>query len=105
MKFTWKMAIAITALALAACKPQSNMISLGGAPTDDSAVVARVKEGTMLMRGLDGKHLELNQKANPFKRRCFCHIAGPSQTACDEHSVRAHHTNGEHALLRSRRRP
>lgn len=76
MKFSLKVMIIAAALALTACKPQPKMIPLGGASADDPAVVARVKEGTMLMRGLDGKRLELNETANPFSDAAFAILPG-----------------------------
>lgn len=42
------------------------MISLGGAAIDDSAAVARVREGSMLVRGIDEQRMKVADVPNPF---------------------------------------
>ncbi len=53
---------------LAACGKggAEKMVSLGGAAIDDPAAVARVREGSMLVRGIDEQRMKMEDVQNPF---------------------------------------
>ncbi len=76
MKSRLTLVLAIAALTLVACKQQPRMIPLGGAPDSDHRAVARIKEGSMLLRGADKKRLELSQIPNPFSDAVFALLPG-----------------------------
>ena len=76
MKSRLMLLLMLAVLTLAACKQQPRMIPLGGAPDGDHRTVARIKEGSMLLRGLDRKRLELGQIPNPFSDAVFAVLPG-----------------------------
>jgi hypothetical protein len=74
MKLKTKFAFSLIALCLCACNQEGKnekMISLGGAPIDNPSTVARIREGSMLVRGIDQNRIELKDIPNPFSAFVF----------------------------------
>ncbi|MBS1169240.1 MAG: hypothetical protein H6R01_158 [Burkholderiaceae bacterium] len=77
MKF-WgktKLLLLVAASALTACSDPV-MVSLGGAPTDNAQSVARIREGSMFVRGFDQRRLELKEIRNPIGNFVFAVTPG-----------------------------
>ncbi|MBS1186195.1 MAG: hypothetical protein H6R04_213 [Burkholderiaceae bacterium] len=67
--------LGLVALMLTACSDPV-MVSLGGAPTDNAQSVARIREGSMFVRGFDQRRLELSEIRNPIGNFVFAVTPG-----------------------------
>lgn len=78
------------AVLVAACKPPLH--SVNGAKIDSPAEVARLREGTMLLRGVDGKTWTATDVPNPFSD--FMYAITPGR-----HTLWVMNIQGGHPLL------
>lgn len=60
------LAVSLAALALLGCSKKPMLFPIAGASADNPAAVARIKEGNLLLRGLDGQTLDTSKIPNPF---------------------------------------
>lgn len=67
MKMKFKIALLVfAALLLGACQKSPKLYPLAGAPTDNPMKVAQIIEGSMLLRGVDGKRFGFSEIPNPL---------------------------------------
>lgn len=83
--------MALFALLLSGCK-QSTLYPIDGASTENTASVVRIREGSMLLRGLDGTPLDTTKLPNPFSDYLFVLKPGT-------HSLWGMNIQGGHALF------
>lgn len=80
LKTIW--ALLVVAVCLAGCGQQkgySKMISLDGVPIDNPSLVARIREGSMYVRGIDHKRMQTQDIQNPFTD--FVYVVRPGHHA------------------------
>jgi len=84
-------ALVLFALLLSGCK-QPTLYPIDGASTENTASVVRIREGSMLLRGLDEKPLDTTKLPNPFSEYLF--VLKPGM-----HSLWGMNIQGGHALF------
>lgn len=72
----FNIALVVATLMLAACNKQPALYSIDGVSTESTASIVRVREGSMSLRGLDGKPLEISKIPNPFSNFLFAFKPG-----------------------------
>ena len=77
---------------LGACSKSPPIVALGGAATDNPAAVARIREGSMQLRGFDGKRFGISETTNPLYN--FVYGAKPGA-----HVLWAMNIQGGHPLM------
>jgi hypothetical protein len=58
--------LALILISIFGCARQPTLYPLEGASVDNVAVIARIREGSLLLRGLDRKALDTSKIPNPF---------------------------------------
>jgi hypothetical protein len=91
MKTKLWITLAFAALLLSACK-QPQLYSVDGVSTERNASIVRIREGSMLLRGLDGSKLDVMKVSNPFSDFLFALRPGT-------HSLWGMNIQGGHALF------
>lgn len=94
MKFKLKIALLIAAtIMLSACgKKTRDMVPIGEVSIENPAKVATIREGSMLMRGLDGKRIEFSEIPNPFSDYVYAVKPG-------RHTLLLKNIQGGHPLM------
>jgi hypothetical protein len=80
--------VVVAAFSLAACS-RPVMVPLGGASTDNQDVVAQIREGSMFLRGLDKKRLDLKEMPNPMGN--YVYAVTPGQHALLAMNIQSGH--------------
>ena len=91
MQKSFLLSLLATALLVSACNRQP-MHSVDGASIDDSSSIVRLREGSMLLRGLDGKVWDATKIPNMFSD--FTYVFTPGQ-----HTLWGMNIQGGHPLL------
>ncbi|MEA5098594.1 MAG: hypothetical protein VB032_08685 [Burkholderiaceae bacterium] len=84
----FRMLLLVAALGLAACSRPA-LVPLGGVSIDNRDAVAQIREGSMFLRGLDKKRLELKEMPNPMGNYVFA--VSPGQHALLAMNIQAGH--------------
>jgi len=87
----FKIALVLATLLLSACK-ETPLYSIDGTATDNPSSVVRVREGSMLLRGLDGKSWDTSKIPNMFSD--FLYVMKPGT-----HTLWGMNIQGGHPLL------
>jgi len=87
----FKIVLVLSAMLLAGCK-QPTLYPIDGASIENTASVVRIREGSMLLRGLDEKPLDTTKLPNPFSDYLF--VLSPGM-----HSLWGMNIQGGHALF------
>lgn len=91
MRKRFLLCLAAMVLLVSACNRQP-LHPLDGASTDDKGSIVRLREGTMLLRGLDGKVWDATKIPNPFSDFLYAFTPG-------QHTLWAMNIQGGHPLL------
>jgi hypothetical protein len=79
MKETKRLLLLLLAVAVTACSKggvSGKLVSLGGAPTENPAAVAHIREGNVSVRGIDRYRLKAKEQPNPFADILFAITPG-----------------------------
>ena len=91
MTILFNAALVLSALLLVGCK-QPALYPIDGASIESTASIVRIREGSMLLRGLDEKPLDTTKLPNPFSEYLFVLKPGT-------HSLWGMNIQGGHALF------
>lgn len=75
MNMKSKLAVICALLFLAGCKPKPMLVPVGDASSVKSSETVHIREGTMLLRGLDNQKFDISKIPNPYSD--FVFVASP----------------------------